>query len=82
MRFYYRIFLPFDNYFRLGLIYRWRGSLNAMKEIEGSKLFLTQSFRFGGAVAEAGNRILKRLGENNLIKPNPIINSKIGQIDE
>ena len=32
-------------------IYRWRGSLNAMKEIEGSKLFLTQSFRFGGAVA-------------------------------
>ena len=63
-------------------IYRWRGSLNAMKEIEGSKLFLTQSFRFGGAVAEAGNRILKRLGENNLIKPNPVINSKIGQIDE
>ena len=30
-------------------IYRWRGSLNAMKEIEGSKLFLTQSFRFGGS---------------------------------
>jgi len=63
-------------------IYRWRGSLNAMKEIEGSKLFLTQSFRFGGAVAEAGNRILKRLGESNLIKPNPIINSRIGQIDK
>lgn len=63
-------------------IYRWRGSLNAMKEIEGSKLFLTQSFRFGGAVAEAGNRILKRLGETNLIKPNPLINSKIGQINK
>ena len=53
-----------------------------MKEIEGSKLFLTQSFRFGGAVAEAGNRILKRLGENKLIKPNPMINSKIGQINK
>ena len=63
-------------------IYRWRGSLNAMREIQGHKLYLTQSFRFGNAIAVEANKILAMLGETNTIKPNPKISSKLRKIAE
>lgn len=39
-------------------IYSWRGAENALDQIEGRRLFLTQSFRFGEEIAERARMIL------------------------
>ena len=39
-------------------IYSWRGAENALDQIEGQRLFLTQSFRFGEDIAERAREIL------------------------
>ncbi|WP_067519277.1 UvrD-helicase domain-containing protein [Nocardia uniformis] len=39
-------------------IYGWRGAQDVMTDFDGTKLGLTQSFRFGPAVAEEANRWL------------------------
>jgi len=39
-------------------IYGWRGAQDVMADFDGTKLGLTQSFRFGPAVAEEANRWL------------------------
>lgn len=39
-------------------IYGWRGAQDVMTDFDGAKLGLTQSFRFGPAVAEEANRWL------------------------
>lgn len=39
-------------------IYSWRGAENALDQIEGRRLFLTQSFRFGEDIAETAREIL------------------------
>lgn len=39
-------------------IYGWRGAVNAMAEAQGRRLFLTQSFRFGPAIAAQANKWL------------------------
>jgi intein/homing endonuclease/ribosomal protein L37AE/L43A len=45
-------------------IYEWRGAINAMKEFpDAPRLWLTQSFRFGQAIADVANSILKTLQE-------------------
>jgi superfamily I DNA/RNA helicase len=60
-------------------IYEWRGAINAMHEIETNKTtYLTKSFRFGEAIAEAATNILSLLGENNKIEGNQEIKSFIG----
>ncbi len=41
-------------------IYSWRGALDAMTKIEAPELRLTQSFRFGPAIANFGNQVLKQ----------------------
>lgn len=43
-------------------IYTWRGAVNAMDRIEAQTAYLTQSFRFGEAVAERAQLILWALG--------------------
>lgn len=43
-------------------IYQWRGAVNAMERIEAKTAYLTQSFRFGEAVAERAQLILWALG--------------------
>lgn len=40
-------------------IYQWRGSVNAMKVVDGDDAFLGQSFRYGPAVAEVAMHVLK-----------------------
>lgn len=42
-------------------IYGFTGATNAMAQLEGPRCYLTQSFRFGPAVAEVANRILDRI---------------------
>ncbi|SFP98581.1 UvrD/REP helicase N-terminal domain-containing protein [Nitrosomonas cryotolerans] len=60
-------------------IYEWRGAINAMNEIDTDNTTnLTNSFRFGGAIAAAATNILSLLGEKNAIVGNPEIKSMIG----
>ena len=60
-------------------IYQWRGAVNAMEHVRTKhETYLTQSFRFGAAIAELANRVLKRLGEETPLVGNPQIKSKIG----
>jgi len=63
-------------------IYEFRGTINAMSQIEGDLYYLTQSFRFGPAIATLANKVLKSLGETRLLKGSPIINSKIGPVNK
>jgi len=41
-------------------IYAWRGAVSALSRIQAETLYLTQSFRFGQAVADVANGILSR----------------------
>lgn len=54
-------------------IYGWRGAQNAMGNIGADRTaWLTQSFRFGPDIAEAANRMLRRLdSEKHLIGAGP-----------
>jgi UvrD/REP helicase N-terminal domain/UvrD-like helicase C-terminal domain len=42
-------------------IYGWRGAVDAMSGFEGRRLTLSQSFRFGQAIADEANKWLERL---------------------
>ena len=45
-------------------IYEWRGAVNALAAFPGApRRFLSQSFRFGEAIAEVANQILESLSE-------------------
>ncbi|MFY1595536.1 UvrD-helicase domain-containing protein [Micromonospora sp. WMMD737] len=39
-------------------IYQWRGATDAMEKFEGQRFYLTQSFRFGPAIADEANKWL------------------------
>jgi Superfamily I DNA and RNA helicases len=59
-------------------IYEWRGAVNAMATIatdDAKKL--TQSFRFGPAIAAAATLILSKLGEKSRLTGNQRISSQI-----
>ena len=59
-------------------IYAWRGAVNAMSEARAEhEAFLTQSFRFGPAIAEAASAVLCTLGETRALVGNPRITSTI-----
>jgi superfamily I DNA/RNA helicase len=55
-------------------IYQWRGSVNAMKLIEGKTCFLSQSWRYGAEVARIASIILNDAIE---IKGNPAYNTRV-----
>jgi UvrD/REP helicase N-terminal domain/UvrD-like helicase C-terminal domain len=62
-------------------IYEWRGAVNAMEKIDtDGASYLTMSFRFGPAIAEAASKLLVLLGEKRPIKGNPIVDSRIGHV--
>ncbi|WP_238388412.1 UvrD-helicase domain-containing protein [Sinimarinibacterium sp. NLF-5-8] len=53
-------------------IYRWRGSVNAMDRLKTDiRLELTQSFRFGQAIADAASQVLRWLGNEVSLKGAP-----------
>lgn len=56
-------------------IYAFRGTVNAMKSIKASTHFLTQSFRFGKAIADEANVMLSHLKSDLVIKGCPKIRS-------
>lgn len=55
-------------------IYGWRGAVNAMEKIEAHTLPLTQSFRYGEAIAEVAYKVLQGAVP---IKGNPAIASVV-----
>lgn len=59
-------------------IYEWRGAVNAMETIAtDAEAALTQSWRFGEAIAGAASALLRTLGETRTIKGNPSRHSSI-----
>lgn len=59
-------------------IYEWRGAVNAMDLIQTDETeSLTQSFRFGEAIADRANRVLRGLGETLVLQGNPKRDSRI-----
>jgi hypothetical protein len=54
-------------------IYEWRGAVNAMDRMKTTHhADLTQSFRFGPAIADAASRVLRVLGERKRIRGNDV----------
>jgi len=63
-------------------IYEWRGAVNAMEAMTADRtVYLTQSFRFGDAIASLATQILFKLGETRPLRGNPHSLSEIGQGD-
>lgn len=60
-------------------IYEWRGAVNAMKRLPYEQALLTQSFRFGQAIAEVANVFLKTLQETTPLRGNPACQSTVSR---
>lgn len=58
-------------------IYAWRGAINAMQQLNLQEARLTQSFRFGGAIANTANLLLNQLGEKVPLIGNPTKDSTV-----
>ncbi|TMR89497.1 UvrD-helicase domain-containing protein [Nonomuraea basaltis] len=63
-------------------IYGWRGAQNAMREFNGTRLTLSQSFRFGEAIAAEANQWLSILDAPLRLRGFELINSRITDLDE
>jgi superfamily I DNA/RNA helicase len=63
-------------------IYSFTGAINALDNVPRDRqAFLTQSFRFGPAIAEHANTILDELNADLRLKGTPTIESTVGMID-
>jgi hypothetical protein len=63
-------------------IYAWTGAVNALANVDvRHRTFLTQSFRFGQAVADVANEVLGRLDAPLRLRGNPAITSRVGRIE-
>ena len=58
-------------------LYAWRGAVDIMSKFEGSRLQLTQSFRFGEAIAEEAEKWLAHTGTGIHIKGLADADSKV-----
>ena len=66
---------------RFQTLYKWRGSIDAMDKLDlPTRLPLTQSFRFGPAVADEANLWLAALGTKTRISGTPSISSQVGPL--
>ncbi|MER7111139.1 UvrD-helicase domain-containing protein [Streptomyces sp. NPDC000229] len=63
-------------------IYGWRGARDVMKNFDGQQLILSQSFRFGPALAEEANRWLDAAGSPIRLRGNPAIQTTIGPVEQ
>lgn len=59
-------------------IYAWTGAVNALARIQTEhRSFLTQSFRFGQAIADEANRVLAELHAELRLTGNPQVTSEV-----
>ncbi|MFI2242520.1 UvrD-helicase domain-containing protein [Streptomyces chrestomyceticus] len=63
-------------------IYGWRGARDVMKDFDGQQLVLSQSFRFGPALAEEANRWLDATGSPVRLRGNPGLRTVIGPVEQ
>lgn len=61
-------------------IYGWRGAVDAMQDFTGTRLSLTQSFRFGQRIADEANVWLELLAAPLRLSGNPAKDSKVGVV--
>jgi hypothetical protein len=62
-------------------IYGWRGAVDAMSKVKDAiRLPLTQSWRFGPAIADEANKWLDLLGSKWEVVGNPAIESSTGEV--
>lgn len=61
-------------------IYEWRGAVNALATVDAEKAFLTQSFRFGPAIAELANEVLDVLGAELRLTGLASIDSQVARV--
>lgn len=67
---------------RFQAIYGWRGATDAMANFAcDRRLALTQSFRFGQAVADEANKLLELLGSDIRLEGNPAIDSVVDAVE-
>lgn len=67
------------------VLYEWRGAVNALQQFEsaGAELaFLTQSFRFGPAVADVANTILARNNARMTVRGFDKIETVVGPVSD
>ena len=63
-------------------IYGWTGAVNALGTVRAdNRTFLTQSFRFGQAVADRANEVLEDLDAVLRLTGNPAIDSTVGTVE-
>jgi hypothetical protein len=62
-------------------IYGWRGAVDAMATFEGRRLALSQSFRFGQAVADEANKFLELLAAPLRLRGHERIASSVGELE-
>jgi ATP-dependent exoDNAse (exonuclease V) beta subunit len=61
-------------------IYGWRGAQDVMSDFEGAQLGLTQSFRFGPAIAEEANRWLTVVDAPIRLTGDPRLATEVGEV--
>ncbi|MFI8365302.1 UvrD-helicase domain-containing protein [Streptomyces sp. NPDC085612] len=61
-------------------IYGWRGARDVMTGFDGQQLTLSQSFRFGPALAEEANRWLEIVESPLRLRGTPTIDTRIGPL--
>jgi superfamily I DNA/RNA helicase len=59
-------------------LYEWRGAINALGMVEGQRAFLTQSWRFGEAIADVANVLLAELNADIRLIGHPGMDSRVG----
>lgn len=62
-------------------IYGWRGAIDAMSRFTGTRLTLSQSFRFGPAIATEANKWLELLEAPLRIRGFEAIDSRVAPVD-
>jgi hypothetical protein len=63
-------------------IYAWTGAVNALAQVDvPNRTYLTLSFRFGQAIAEAANVSLAALEAPLRLRGNPAMESSVGLVD-
>lgn len=62
-------------------IYQWAGAVDAMAKRTGNRLRLSQSWRFGPAIADAANGVLDAIGSSMVLTGNPGRDSVLGPVD-
>ncbi|MET8289886.1 UvrD-helicase domain-containing protein [Streptomyces sp. NPDC005132] len=63
-------------------IYGWRGARDVMSGFDGLQLCLSQSFRFGPALADEANRWLRIVESPLRLKGTPALDTTIGPVDD